>query len=85
MMKAIRVHVCGGPEALRYDDVAVPTPQPGEAVVKIAAAGVNFIDVQHRAGRYKPPALPFTLGSRSLCPQCTSARESLDPNCAHLV
>jgi NADPH2:quinone reductase len=64
-MKAIRVHTCGGPEALSVDDVAVPTPQAGEAVVKIAAAGVNFIDVQHRAGRYKPPALPFTLGSEA--------------------
>ena len=64
-MKAIRVHACGGPEALSVDDVAVPTPQAGEAVVKVAAAGVNFIDVQHRAGRYKPPALPFTLGSEA--------------------
>lgn len=64
-MKAIRVHECGGPEALRYDDVAVPQPQAGEAVVEVAAAGVNFIDVQHRTGRYKPPALPFTLGSEA--------------------
>jgi NADPH2:quinone reductase len=62
-MKAVRVHECGGPEALRYDDVDVPTPRVGEALVQIAAAGVNFIDVQHRTGRYKPPALPFTLGS----------------------
>jgi NADPH2:quinone reductase len=64
-MKAIRIHACGGPEALRYDDVPIPTPQAGEAVVKIAAAGVNFIDVQQRTGRYKPPALPFTLGSEA--------------------
>lgn len=64
-MKAVRVHVCGGPEALRYDEIETPTPQTGEALVKIAAAGVNFIDVQHRAGRYKPPALPFTLGSEA--------------------
>ena len=64
-MKAVRVHVCGGPESLRYEDVDVPTPQVGEALVKITAAGVNFIDVQHRTGRYKPPALPFTLGSEA--------------------
>lgn len=64
-MKAIRVHVCGGPDALRYDDVDVPTPRAGEALVKIAAIGVNFIDVQHREGRYKPPSLPFTLGSEA--------------------
>jgi NADPH2:quinone reductase len=64
-MRAIRVHACGGPEALRYDEVQVPVPQAGEALVEIAAAGVNFIDVQHRPGRYKPPALPFTLGSEA--------------------
>lgn len=64
-MKAVRVHVCGGPESLRYDDVDAPTPQAGAALVKIAAAGVNFIDIQHRTGRYKPPALPFTLGSEA--------------------
>ena len=62
-MKAVRVHECGGPEALRYEEVATPTPGRGEALVKIAASGVNFIDVQQRAGRYKPPAFPFTLGS----------------------
>jgi NADPH:quinone reductase len=64
-MKAVRVHVCGGPDALRYDEVPVPTPQAGEALVKIAAAGVNFIDVQHRAGRYKAPGMPFTVGSEA--------------------
>ena len=64
-MRAIRVHACGGPEALRYDEVPVPEPQAGEALVEIAAAGVNFIDVQHRTGRYKAPALPFTLGSEA--------------------
>jgi NADPH2:quinone reductase len=64
-MKAVRVHVCGGPESLRHDDVDVPVPQAGEALVKIAAAGVNFIDIQQRTGRYKPPALPFTLGSEA--------------------
>ena len=64
-MKAIRVHECGGPEALRYDEVPTPSPQAGEALVEIAAIGVNFIDVQHREGRYKGPALPFTLGSEA--------------------
>ena len=57
------MHECGGPEVLRYEDVPTPSPDRGDALVEIAAAGVNFIDVQHRAGRYKPPALPFTLGS----------------------
>lgn len=64
-MKAVRVHECGGPEALRYEEVDVPEPKAGEALVRIAAAGVNFIDVQHRTGRYKPPSLPFTPGSEA--------------------
>ena len=60
-MKAIRVHAPGGPEALRYEDVPDPQPQPGEAVVRVEAAGVNFIDVYHRTGLYKA-AMPVTLG-----------------------
>lgn len=64
-MKAIRVHGYGAPDALRYDDVPTPSPGAGEALVKIAAAGVNFIDVQHREGRYKGPVLPFTVGSEA--------------------
>lgn len=61
-MKAVRVHAHGGPEALRYEDVEVPRPGPGEALVKVEMSGVNFIDVQYRAGNYKPPAFPFVDG-----------------------
>src|SRR5574342_23516 len=60
-MKAIRIHAPGGPEALQYDDVAEPTPGAGQAVVQLAAAGVNYIDVYFRTGAYKAP-LPLTLG-----------------------
>ncbi|HET7876253.1 MAG TPA: quinone oxidoreductase [Methylomirabilota bacterium] len=60
-MKAIRIHAPGGPEALKHDDVAEPTPGQGQAVVKIEASGVNFIDVYFRTGAYKAP-LPLTLG-----------------------
>src|SRR5262249_16486601 len=60
-MKAIRVHTPGGPEALTYDDVAEPTPGPGQAAVKLAASGVNYIDVYFRTGAYKAP-LPITVG-----------------------
>jgi NADPH2:quinone reductase len=60
-MKAIRIHEFGGPEALRFEDVPEPTPKPNEAVVKIDAAGVNFIDIYQRTGIYKLP-LPTTLG-----------------------
>ena len=60
-MKAVRVHAPGGPEVLRYEDVPDPRPQAGEAVVRVEAAGVNFIDVYHRTGLYKLP-LPSGIG-----------------------
>lgn len=60
-MHAIRVHEYGGPEVMRLNDIPVPEPGPGEARVKIAAAGVNFIDIYQRSGQYKG-ALPMTLG-----------------------
>ena len=60
-MKAIRIHAPGGPEALTLDDVPEPTPGAGQAAVKLAAAGVNYIDVYFRTGTYKAP-LPLTLG-----------------------
>lgn len=61
-MKAIRVDAPGGPEAMRYIDVPMPQPRAGEALVKLAAIGVNFIDTYHRSGAYTLP-LPFTPGS----------------------
>jgi NADPH:quinone reductase len=60
-MKAIRIHEFGGPEVLRYDDLPLPEPGAGEARVKLAAAGVNFIDIYHRKGQY-PGKLPLALG-----------------------
>jgi len=60
-MKAIQVKQVGGPEAMEVVELPVPQPKPNEAVVKLAASGVNFIDVYHREGRYKVP-LPFVLG-----------------------
>ncbi len=60
-MKAIRVHEYGGPEVLSYEDAEVPEPGPGQARVRLAASGVNFIDVYQRTGIY-PMDLPFTLG-----------------------
>ena len=60
-MKAIRVHQCGGPEALIYEEVLLPEPGPGEVRVKVEAAGVNYIDTYHRTGLYPLPT-PFTLG-----------------------
>jgi NADPH2:quinone reductase len=60
-MKAIRIHQFGGTEVLQYEDVPEPTPKPGEALVKIDAAGINFIDTYQRSGAYKIP-LPAILG-----------------------
>jgi NADPH2:quinone reductase len=60
-MKAIVVKEHGGPEVLSYEDVPVPEPGPGEARVRLAAAGVNFIDIYQRTGLY-PIEPPFILG-----------------------
>ena len=60
-MKAIQVKQPGGPEALELVDLPVPQPKANEAVVKLTASGVNFIDVYQREGRYKV-ALPFIAG-----------------------
>ncbi|WP_273842126.1 quinone oxidoreductase family protein [Rubrobacter calidifluminis] len=60
-MKAVRVKEHGGPEILGYEDVPEPEPKAGEALVRVAAAGVNYIDTYHRSGLY-PTEPPFTLG-----------------------
>ncbi len=60
-MKAIQVKQTGGPEALELIDLPIPQPKTNGAVVKIAASGVNFIDVNLRSGAYKAP-LPFVAG-----------------------
>jgi NADPH2:quinone reductase len=60
-MKAIRIHETGGPETLRWEDVELPPPGPGQARVRHTAVGVNFIDTYQRTGLY-PVALPAGLG-----------------------
>ena len=64
-MKAIRIHQLGGPEVLQLEEIPDPEPREGEAVVRIEAAGLNFIDVYFRTGLYKAPSLPFTLGQEA--------------------
>jgi len=61
-MKAVFVEQPGGPENLKYADQPKPEPGPGQALVKIAAAGVNFIDVYFRIGLYPAPP-PIMLGN----------------------
>src|SRR6185369_4432223 len=63
-MQAIQVSQVGGPEVLTPAELPVPTPKPNEAVVQIKAAGVNFIDVYLREGRYPAP-LPFVSGQEA--------------------
>ena len=63
-MQAIQVSRVGGPEVLTVADLPVPTPKPNEALVEIKAAGVNFIDVYFREGRY-PTQLPFVNGQEA--------------------
>ena len=60
-MKAVRVNEYGGPEALSYEEVEKPVPGSNEVLVKVAAAGVNYIDTYQRSGLYQVP-LPLTLG-----------------------
>ena len=60
-MKAIRVHAHGGPEVLQLEDVPVPAPKPGESLVRVTQAGVNYSDVYQRSG-LNPTPLPFTPG-----------------------
>ena len=61
-MKAIRIHAHGGPEALRLEEIPEPRPGRGEALIRIEAAGVNFVEVYQRKGQYAM-TLPYTPGS----------------------
>jgi NADPH2:quinone reductase len=63
-MKAIQVQKCGGHEVLTLVDLPAPKPKPNEAIVKVSAAGVNFIDVYIREGTY-PSSLPFVIGQEA--------------------
>jgi NADPH:quinone reductase len=63
-VQAVRVHNVGGPEVLRYERVERPKPGAGQALVKLDAVGVNFIEVYQRTGLYKL-SLPFTPGSEA--------------------
>lgn len=63
MPKAIRVYEYGEPEVMRYEEVTVGEPGPGQIRVRQTAIGVNFIDIYFRSGAYKAPQLPFTPGN----------------------
>ena len=61
MARVIRAHKVGGPEVMQQDEVQLPAPGPGHALVRVEAAGVNFIDIYHRSGQYQLP-LPLPMG-----------------------
>jgi len=73
-MKQIQISQPGGPEVMKLVDVPKPSPGPGQALVKVAASGVNFIDVYFRSGHYKAD-LPFTVGS-----EASGTVEAVGPN-----
>lgn len=61
-MHSIQVQKTGGPEVLTLTEVVIPTPKTGEALIRLTAIGVNYIDTYHRTGLYAMP-LPFTPGT----------------------
>ncbi|WP_442603146.1 quinone oxidoreductase family protein [Paenibacillus sp. KN14-4R] len=88
-MKAIRIHTFGSPEVMQLEELPIPTPGPGEALVRVLAASVNFLDIQHRRGElvqqafYKKEgavdsSFPATIGS-----QCVGVVEALGPGDSH--
>jgi NADPH2:quinone reductase len=78
MTHAIRIHQPGGPEVLKWEEVEVGEPGPGQARIRQDAAGLNFIDVYHRTGLYKQP-LPFTPGVEG-----AGTVDSVGPDVEHL-
>ena len=76
-MHAIRIHSYGGPEVMQWDELPTPVPGPGQALVRVEAASVNFLDIQKRRGELagqafyrrkatSEPDLPATLGSQGV-------------------
>ena len=72
-MRAIQIRSTGGPEVLEVVDVPIPRPGPGQILVRIAATGVNFIEIYYRKGVYRA-TLPMILGS-----EAAGAVEQLGP------
>ena len=65
MVNAIRVHEAGGPEMLKYEDVDLSDPAPGEVQIEHAAIGINFANTYFRTGLYPPPSWSFIVGGEA--------------------
>src|SRR3546814_7136935 len=63
--RVVRIEQTGGPEVMRWIDMDLPAPGPGEVRIRTTAVGLNFIDIYHRRGDYRLP-LPTGLGSESV-------------------
>ena len=61
-MKVFRIYAYGGPDVMKLEEVATPRPGPGQVLVRIEAAGVNFNDIYQRTGQFRPVPLPTHLG-----------------------
>jgi len=61
-MKAVRIHEFGDVDVLRWEEAPVPKPRPGQVLIKVDSAGVNYADIMRRGGNYPGPNLPATLG-----------------------
>lgn len=79
MPHAIRIHAYGGPEQLRWDEVDVPDPGPGQVRLRQTAIGLNYIDTYHRTGLYPVPALPAVIGM-----EAAAVVEAIGPDVAEL-
>ena len=80
-VKAVRIHQTGGPEVMQWEDVEIGEPEAGEVLLRHNVAGLNFIDINHRAGSYPLPSLPAESGSSLLRalrrPECAASYEPL--------
>ncbi|WP_448192156.1 quinone oxidoreductase family protein [Azospirillum sp. sgz301742] len=79
MVHAIRIHEYGGPEVMRWEEVQVGDPGPGEVRLKQTAVGLNYIDTYHRTGAYKLPQLPAIIGAAA-----AGVVEAVGPNVTEL-
>ena len=82
MTKAIRIHANGGPEVMRWEDIALPAPSAGEARIRHTAIGINYSDVNVRRGGFylaRPLRFPVILGN-----EAAGVVESVGPGVADL-
>jgi len=79
MVHAIRIHEHGGPEVMRWDEIEVGEPGPGEVRLRQTAVGLNYIDTYHRSGAYKLPQLPAVIGAAA-----AGMVEAVGPNVTEL-